>query len=373
MAQVPVFRTARKKRELRYLVAFVVVAVVLGAFLAYLDSWPPAYVVISDSMQHGSGDHLGYLNAGDVVFAQNVPTSSIVPYVVGAETGVRSYGEPGDVILYYPNGQTSTTPIIHRAILFLSWNPSNHTYNATDLNNFPCSDNSSAPSSYVSATPHRCATTGLGGGEALTLNNVAARSSALTIGFGSAALGSHSGFLTLGDNNTNYDQALGENLTAAISSLVEPAWVLGVARGLIPWFGAVEMILYGDTGSVSHASWEDLGFSLLGLLLLALGVFFLRRRLPAQRRLEYVERRDSVPQPGRGDGGVEDDMARGPRSVPRPTPAPVGPGTGSTARTPTAWAPTSGHDAERHTHFVSHRDQPDPRRSAKKDPPLESD
>jgi len=349
--------------------ALLVLAVLLASFFAYLDSWPPAYVVISNSMQHGSGDRLGYLNAGDVVFVQKVPTSGIVPYVAGAENGFRTYGEPGDVILYYPNGQTSSTPIIHRAILFLTWNPANHTYNATDLDSFPCSENSSAPSYYISATPHECATTGLGGGEALILNNVAARTSSLAIGLGSASLGSHSGFLTLGDNNTNFDQAPGSNLSAAISSLVDPGWIIGVARGLVPWFGAIEMILYGDTGTVSHASWNDLGFSLFGILVLALGVYFLRRELRTKGRRENVERSEPRAEVGGGETEASSDSSRSHRFIPTPRPAPIKPAPGPMPQAPPASVRTSSYDAERHTHFVSHRDPPRPRGPVRKERP----
>ncbi len=143
------------------LVALAIVAVLLVSLYAYTANWPPVYAIESNSMQHGSGDHVGFLNAGDIVLAQKVSLDSIVPYVIGVQTGFSTYGEPGDVLLYYPYGQTSQTPIIHRAIFFLQWNPGNSTYNATDLGGLLCADSSSSVSYYTPGTSGNCGLVGL--------------------------------------------------------------------------------------------------------------------------------------------------------------------------------------------------------------------
>ena len=266
-------RRSRKRRRVRGLktaIALGALAALIVSGVAYLGNWPPDYAIESNSMQHGPGDHLGFLNAGDVVFARKVPTSAIVTYVAGTESGYSTYGEAGDVLVYYPDGQASATPIIHRAILFLVWTGAGG-YNATDLGSLPCSTDSSSASYYVtqgSGTVDHCADSYLGDNETLMLYNFGGRTSPLQLNMSSPALGNHSGFLTLGDNNSEFDQAPTKNGTPAISSLVEPGWVVGVARGLIPWFGALQLSVFGDAGDVSNASWAALQTSAVVVALL---------------------------------------------------------------------------------------------------------
>src|SRR5208283_5261250 len=105
----------------------------------------------------------GLRRRGDLVLAQKVPLSGITSYEAGARTGYSTYGEYGDVILYWPNGQGST-PIIHRAILYLEWNPNSFSYNATDLTGLPCGTSAPPAYSYVPLRgPANCDTTGLTG------------------------------------------------------------------------------------------------------------------------------------------------------------------------------------------------------------------
>ncbi|MGD0250107.1 MAG: S26 family signal peptidase, partial [Thermoplasmata archaeon] len=117
----PVYWRARDSLYFEPLVALAIIVVILVGLFAYTQNWPPVYVVESDSMQHGPNDNLGLINTGDLVLAQKIDTSAIVPYVAGIPTGYSTYGEYGDVLLYHPNGG-GATPVIHRAIVFLSWN-----------------------------------------------------------------------------------------------------------------------------------------------------------------------------------------------------------------------------------------------------------
>ncbi len=300
----PVFWRARDSLYFEPLVALAILAILLVSLFAYTANWPPVYVVESNSMQHGSGDHVGYLNAGDIVLAQRVSQSTIVPYVQGWQTGFMTYGEYGDVLLYYPDGSSKTTPIIHRAIIYLQFNPKTGAYNATGLTGDACGNDTGAFYS-TPGTLHDCGTTNLD--DVLYLNDVGGRS--VTVDFSRVAdLGEHSGYLTLGDNNSLPDQlpALG---TAPLSSLVEPGWVIGVARGMIPWFGAFKLLLDGNSQYVPDASWEYLGLSIAGIIFAGAGVHLLLRRIGRDR-----ERRRPRP----ADEEEDDDEPVAPRRPVRP-------------------------------------------------------
>ncbi len=281
----PVFWRARDSLYFEPLVAVAVVALMLVGLYAYTQNWPPVYVVESDSMQHGSTDVLGVINTGDLVLAQRIPTGQITPYLVGMTSGYSTYGEYGDVVLYLPNGQ-GTTPIIHRAILFLEWDPAVAGYNATELSGLPCGtgpgDVYSTPGTPAGdGRPAGCGVTGLAG--TLDLYRIGWQSVNISLDLSSPELGEHSGFVTMGDYNFNHgctpavdcvgltDQGTG------LSELVEPGWIVGVARGMIPWFGALKLALEGNAGSVPAQSWQFLGLTVLGVILLAFGIHYALR------------------------------------------------------------------------------------------------
>ncbi len=342
----PAHLRARDSMFFEPLVALAIIVVLLVSLFAYTSNWPPVYVVESNSMQHGAGDHLGFLNAGDVVLAQKVSNTSVQPYFPSVLTGFKTYGEFGDVILYYPNGSTSATPIVHRAITFLVWDAASQTYSAPGLRALPCNA-TSHPYYRTTSTASGCGTTGLNG--ILYLYNLGWKDTTITVDFTSNScrgdLGAHSGFLTLGDNNSYADQVPAACGTTAISSLVEPGWVIGVARGLLPWFGALKLVLDGNAGHVPGASWEYMGLSIAGLLLAAAGIHLLLRRrergVDDRRRRE--QRRDA-------ELGLEDESGEPParpavrrweeppaeEEAPEPRPA-----------------PRASYEERRRSHFVS--------------------
>ncbi len=365
----PIFWRARDSLYFEPLVALALVALLLVSFYAYTSNWPPVYAIESNSMQHGPGDHLGYLNAGDVILAQKIPTSSIQPYVVGATNGYQTYGEPGDVLLYYPDGQTGKTPIIHRAILFLEWNPARLAYNATDLGGLGCSDHSSTTSWYVTGATPSCTPTNLTSGDTLHIYHVGQDSLTLAITIDSG-LGAHSGFVTLGDNNTNiYDQYDAGSGTPKISSLVEPSWIIGVARGMIPWFGAIKLVFDGNAANVSGASWEFLGLTIAGLIALAIGIHYVFRREGFESRLRRREE-DAARPPPRDEDEDEEGPTAGHRfmSALRPWNAEeeVEPEPKQRVSKPRK----STYEERRRSHFVSHHTRPRPhgRRTERKHP-----
>jgi signal peptidase I len=276
----PVFWRARDSLYFGPLVALAIVVVLISSLFAFTQNWPPLYVVESNSMQHGSSDVLGLINTGDLVLAQKLPTSSIQTYVEGAQNGYSTYGEPGDVLLYRPNGG-GATPIIHRAIIYLEWDAQVRGYNAIGLPAHPCGLEPGAVYS-TPGTPSDCGTTGLT--STLDLFNVGWTGANLSVDLRSAGLGAHSGFITMGDNNTACSPSGGctgffDQGSFSLSQLVEPDWVIGVARGMIPWFGALKLWIEQSStvGEVPSQSWQFLGLSIAGLVALAFGLHFALR------------------------------------------------------------------------------------------------
>ncbi|MCI4321536.1 MAG: S26 family signal peptidase, partial [Thermoplasmata archaeon] len=254
----PVFYRARDAWWFEPLIALMIIVVLLAGLYAYTQNWPPMYVVESSSMQHGTNDVVGLINTGDLVLAQQTTTSTIVPYMVGLQTGYRTYGEYGDVLLYHPNGDTAPAPIIHRAILYLSYN-ANGSYDASQLGSLACGP--AADRVYQASTPNGCGTVGLRG--TLELFDIGWQS--VTVNITLSDLGHHSGFLTMGDNNINPGTQTGDQDQPGLSTLVSPSWVIGVARGMLPWVGALKLLLGGDSSEVPSQSWAFLGISIAGI------------------------------------------------------------------------------------------------------------
>ncbi len=286
----PVFYRARDSLFFEPLVALAIVFLLLVSLWAYTSNWPPVYVVESGSMQHGSTDQLGLINAGDLVLAKKIPFQDITTYYEGLRSGYSTYGEYGDVILYFPNGVSGGTPIIHRAILYVVFN-ADGTYSLPDLVGLPCGN---APNSdYSVQTSNGClssASEGVSG--TLSLYNVGWLSANMSLSLGS--LGTNSGFLTMGDNNVL--NGIGSPDEPVLTSLVEPGWIIGVARGMIPWFGAFKLLLSGDASFVPPQSWEYMGITIVALLLLAFGIHYAFRSAGVEderrRREEAATRRE---------------------------------------------------------------------------------
>jgi signal peptidase len=97
------------------LLGLLVVVVVL---VAISGLWTPVAIVQSDSMAPT-------LQEGDLVFlvepdrypGPGADEQGIVTRAVGQQAGHERFGQPGDVIVYSPNGRTDRPPIIHRAEL----------------------------------------------------------------------------------------------------------------------------------------------------------------------------------------------------------------------------------------------------------------
>ncbi|WFN34147.1 S26 family signal peptidase [Methanogenium sp. S4BF] len=119
-----------KKRKLRDnplllggLVIVALILIVLPLILLFIvcGTWPAIVAMESESMAPN-------MNVGDLVFVVAPDRNGdITSWEEGHETGYARFAEYpdlqgnmvcGDVILYYPNGDTSVHPIIHRALFW---------------------------------------------------------------------------------------------------------------------------------------------------------------------------------------------------------------------------------------------------------------
>lgn len=300
----PIFYRARDTVWFEPLVALAIVLLLLVSLYAYTSNWPPVYVVESGSMQHGSADQVGLINTGDLVLAQKLDPTEIVPYVVGASEGYRTYGEFGDVLLYHANGIDGPAPIIHRALFYAVANP-NGTFSVPQLLGTPCGSMANALYN-VSDHPSGCGPLNLRG--TITLSHIGWRAATVSISW--ASVGSASGFVTLGDNNLLPGvPAQGVPDEPSITTLVQPAWIIGVARGMIPWFGAIKLVLGGDASMVPPQSWQFLGLTVIGLFAAAMGIHYALRAEGIEDDLRREEERDEV------RAAAEEGARRGWRSL----------------------------------------------------------
>ncbi len=245
-------------------IAFIIVIIIISSIYIYTGNWPPVVVVESDSMQHSDTESfLGVIDTGDLVLVKAIESrSDVVTYMQGVRTGHETYGEPGDVLIYKKNGfpQSEVTPVIHRALLSLRYNESGSherlgivypgSFDIPELKHHSEGPNEidawQAPSDQ-----HRWYN--LSG--SIVLRNIGWDKQDVTIHLQkilenydtNPEVDPHSGFITLGDHNKGrIDQ---EMLQAPDGKTrpVKPEWVVGVARGELPWFGLIKLYFQDNT------------------------------------------------------------------------------------------------------------------------------
>ena len=213
---------------------------------AYSGIWPPMVVIESGSMEHGNNPlyeepgftHLGTIDTGDLVIVKEAKKSDIITYLQGKKTDYKKYGDYGDVIVYYKNGikefeGSPVTPVIHRAMFWVDVvDKNNGTYYIPEIDTFYYGE--------------------------IKLDEI----------LGDATLGApcktsqypdedepnpkclrNSGYITKGDStgNPHPDQLTHYDIRGNIPKYrvqpVDPDWVVGVARGELPWFGLIKLFV----------------------------------------------------------------------------------------------------------------------------------
>ncbi|HMK47806.1 MAG TPA: S26 family signal peptidase [Methanocella sp.] len=158
-----------------------VVAVIALILYAYSGTWPPEAAISGASM-------LPHLQNGDLVLLQNIDRSPVHTYNDSISTGYMTYEEYGDVIVYYPHGDTSNKMVIHRVIKWVN----------------------ESETMYIDRET------------------------------GKAVTAPHSGYITLGDNNHGiYDQ----EVDICKDDPVKPEWIHGVVKVRAPYLGYLKSIV----------------------------------------------------------------------------------------------------------------------------------
>jgi signal peptidase len=235
----------RKAKIIEYLIAAGIVAAIIGVPLlsAYAYSggiWPPMMVVSSGSMTHedrGFG-HIGSIETGDIIIPKKVDFDDIVTWAEGKERGYRTYGDYGDVIIYYRNGNRSQPPVIHRAMLRIG----NETVGINTVTN---------------AKGYEANIT-IGGNGKFNVNITVRGPSGKVVG-PKPIFAQNNTLITWGDNNDPPDQILKINNYEDVEPVQED-WVLGVSRGELPWMGLLSLgirsIFDSSDIHLEHALWD---------------------------------------------------------------------------------------------------------------------
>jgi signal peptidase len=192
-------------------VSSAVAVVLVGAMLfAVSGVWPPMVAVESPSMTP-------HMKTGDLVFVMDekrfpgdgaTGDTGVVTAYTGEQADVdyRKFQVAGDVIVYEPDGNGGTTPIIHRAMFWVE--EGENWYERADQQSLgrysECGDD---PSEALPNCP-----------------------------------APHDGFITKGDANSRYDQVDG------LSGPVRAEWVVGTAEVRVPKLGCVRLRTEGCLG-----------------------------------------------------------------------------------------------------------------------------
>ena len=156
----------------------VIVAIKVSAYVA-TGTTCLGFVMESGSMEPN-------MRVGDLILVQSPQRANIITCEDAKIHDYRSFNDYGDIIIFHPNGISSTTPIIHRAI---SW---------------------------------------IEEGEEMPNGEPAP----------------HEGYITKGDNNLYPDQS-GLGIEP-----VKPEWVIGIARVRSPYLGHLGHLFMGVGGTV---------------------------------------------------------------------------------------------------------------------------
>tara|TARA_B100000401_G_scaffold276549_1_gene188706 strand:+ start:46 stop:873 length:828 start_codon:yes stop_codon:yes gene_type:complete len=231
-------------------------------------------------MQHDSDGEIGTIDAGDLVLVHAPEDNRIVTFAEATDSksdyyGYESLGMEGDVIIYERNGESDSTPIIHRALFEIvigqsvpaenqdqceggvfwedvcitSWSvPGSDQVNVKEINLIFDGENTGKYACEGIAAQH--------GSEWFSVENYTPM---------------NPGYITLGDNNDcNDDQGVFEfaqGLSSIHSGMIRPVqedWVIGISGAEIPWLGTVKlMVSGGDSPGVSQVPGQSFVFLIL--------------------------------------------------------------------------------------------------------------
>jgi|GEM_PF-78801 len=266
-------------------IAAATILIIFSLLFAYSSIWPPLVVVESSSMQHSdTRSFLGVIDTGDIVIVKKAHGNDIITYVEGVAREHMTYGDYGDVIIYNKGTNSHSAPIIHRAICRIIYNATGGGFDIPSLASLPMWKWKVLPEGehvwwnlktvveiygvgYLNVTVH------------LDLRNILQY-------FESRGMTPHGGFITMGDHNIISNNGILYGYYDQISIFREPVkddWVVGIARGEIPWFGLLKLWVSGGAPpDVPENSKTNLFLTIAVIIVVPIGIdalnFVLRRR-----------------------------------------------------------------------------------------------
>jgi signal peptidase len=236
-------------------IAFIIVGIIMGAIMAYSQIWPPMVVIESESMQHSdTQSSIGTIDTGDLVLVRKSPyKSDVVTYVEGRAKGYKTYGDYGDVIVFRKYGAPPpATPIIHRPMVYLEWN-----YTTNSSFDIPGMKGLEMNKDWGGTNPGDIPVT--------SYYNLSGRVWIKDVGYTKKNLTIT--LQTFIEPFKNSDNRADIYLTAGDHNLqhtntpdpwyVKQEWIIGVARGELPWFGLIKLMLNPEGGNCCSAGWGD--------------------------------------------------------------------------------------------------------------------
>ena len=261
-----------------FIVVFII-TVMLVLLWGYTGSWPPFVVVQSGSMMHHeTNSEFGAVDTGDLILYRNVEESvlhSVTTSWVDKEE--KHYGAWGDVLIFEKNGEDST-PLIHRAVVWLEVNLDNYNHNT------------GIGATYDIPSMGLTAQTGevtIQGYPAFATNNSETTDLVIDLGkiikkYSYQGETPRSGYITKGDNNPRIDQP-------DICMPVVDDWVMGKAGGEIPWLGLISLIYKDNPDPIPSNSMLWFGFTLVVLFGISINLEIVIKMIK-KRRKEKKER-----------------------------------------------------------------------------------
>lgn len=308
----------------------IVIVLIFVALFAYSGLWPPIVVVESSSMQHSDAQSsIGTIDTGDIVIVQKVRGSQdVVTYLEGVANGHRTYGEYGDVVTYLKYGQDDTTPIIHRAICEVVYNETGHGFDIPSLALIPGEQWS------VQGEPVKTYWNLRG---VVEIHDIGYLHVTLRLDLSSMLSymrengQPHGGLITMGDHNV---QSSGTTLLGYYDQLsicrepIKDEWLVGKARGELPWFGLVK--LWATGGLPQHVPQNSVTNLVITMVLViglpialdvsnvvlkrrGIEIFAWTKRLSLKRLRHKSE--DGKPKEAEKDGAQEDAAPKKPRKT----------------------------------------------------------
>ena len=254
-------------------VTAVIVGIIMTSLMIYSGMSRPLTVVESKSMQHSDDtSYLGIIDTGDMVVMISPDKSIVVPYVEGYQTGHSSFGSYGDVIIYYrDNGKN---PVIHRAIIWLD--VKDGVISAPALQYYPA-DRWESEGTWNDLT-------GI-----LTLKGLPYKDGTKDVSIDLSKV-TRSGYLTKGDNNTEFDQTFGIHPGTVMDSELK-----AVAGLEVPWLGCIKLLVNNKNVSmIPQNSLNCLWVMLLDIVAFVSVVIIVVEYLKIQGEKEEEEQEEQV-------------------------------------------------------------------------------